>query len=240
MEKKRSVSVFKWWIRAGCFAGALVMSLPAHAACDSFSFDFEDGNLGPWTHTATHAGSNGSAFVTTHNGSKMAYLQHEGEFSDALVVYFPYCGSQILAFDMEAHAFAPAGFGINTSAKAGVQLTFWNQNVALGTTSMIYVRGPYFHLGPHDIAVDTAEHRYSATMESFAGVAGLASAAPITKVSMSFFAAATGMLHIYPRGEVWFDNVSAVPEPDRQTLMWAGLAGLGVATVLRRRLQLND
>jgi hypothetical protein len=191
----------------------------AHA----FSFDFENGDLGPWLSSVSGSGTTN---VTLHNTSLMAHEQQVTGGTRTLSFDFDYVPTDTLAFDMHAMS---AGY----QSGAGVRINFNNAfNVALGSVAF-YNLTDAAQLPVHGFAIDAVQHRYSASESSFAAQAGLLAAAPISKVSIIFAAWNSGLAST--NGEVWFDNVTnAVPEPNTLITMLVGVMAL-VPLTLRKQ-----
>ncbi len=216
------------WVAVVTVAGAAI-ALPAQAAN---SCNFEDGLLCGWIPATT--GGSGSTTVETHNGSKMAYVQHTGKLTHKLSQDFTYAATDVISFVMQA--VANAG-GRGTNSGSGVNFSFLNAfNAPLGSAGLYNVTSTTW-LGAHDSFVDNVQHSYSFTLGTAAALAGLTPASPIAKVSVSFSASAetNSPFGDVSAAAVWFDNITvgAVPEPSESALLAAGLAT--VALMLRRR-----
>lgn len=213
---------------------AVVMAMPAQA---DPSCNFEDGLLCGWLPATT--GGSGSTGVEAHNGSQMAFVQHAGVLTHSLSQDFNYAANDFLSFTM--HAVANAGAN-GTHAASGVRVSFLNAfNVPLGSAGLYNVSSMTW-LGAHDAFVDNVQHDYSATLASFAVLAGLAPTDPIARVSVSF--AASGQTDFFGNVStaiVWFDNVNVgvVPEPTERALLLAGLAMAGLLARRRRATLTN-
>jgi hypothetical protein len=217
----------------GILLSALLAGSPAVA---QVAFGFEDETLGPWL-PATNTGS-GSTGVEMHNGSMMAFARHSGGGFHGLSYDAVYAPDAVLSFQMQAVALAGfSGCCTPVHSAAGVTLSFLSAfNAPLGTMSLYNVTNTSW-LGSTDLAVDSAQHDYRATMRTFAQQAGLQSSAGIAKISIAF--RAIGDTVCTPgcgssSSSVFFDSVtiSAVPEGETASLLLAGLAFLG--TMMRR------
>lgn len=213
--------------------GMGVFAPSAHAAMVFFD-DFEDADLVDWK-VATRGGG-GSTSVVMRNGSLKARASHSGNLEHAIVRDFLYDGSRRLSFDMEANAL-PSQFGGH--AYAGVKISFLTSlNTTLGSFGIYYATSPAL-LGPRDLAVGINPHDYEARFSELAALAGVASGAPISKLSLAFVAAAqTDFAGHVASSVVHFDNVgiaaaAPVPEPSAYMLLLTGL--ILVACALRRR-----
>jgi hypothetical protein len=211
----------------------LMAALPARA--DSF-FDFEDGTLQGWLSGTT--GGTGSSLIELRNGSQMASAQHTGTFTTSLSHDFAYFGSDPLSFNMQAIAVSSTSCCNTAHAYSGVTVSFLNAfNVSLGSFSLFNTTNAA-SLGPKQFAIDNLQHNYLGTMSSFAAQAGVNTPDQIATISLAFTAQAetAPFYGAVSSSKVWFDNVrvGAVPEPDAQALL---LAGLGVTLVAARRLR---
>lgn len=212
---------------------------PSVYAAPVFFDDFEDGNHDGWLVTIT-GNSLGSTGVELHNGSMMAVVRDTGSTSFSLSRDFSYTPTDTLSFTMQAIANSftcRAGSGCSVlHAESGVEVSFLSSlNSTLGSVSISNATDLSWLSGA-DIAVDTAQHDYLATMSEFAALAGLGSSDLIAKMQLSFFAKGqtfgnvSGVAH--SSSVVWFDDVSVstIPIPAAAWLFGSGLLGLiGIA-----------
>jgi hypothetical protein len=170
-----------------------------------------------------------------HNGSKMAYVQHTGAGTHHLSHDFAYVASDQLAFDMHAVS-VPSGRGDH--ALSGVTVSFLNAvNVSIGSVGLYNTTNPA-GLGAHQFAVDNLPHTYNSTMSTWADLAGIAAATPISKITVSFLSSAnTSFFGDVSVARVWADSISVgvVPEPSERLLLLAGLGVLAVVVARRQR-----
>jgi len=211
----------------------LISVLPASAALYD---DFEDMNLDGWTQS--NSGGSATFDVVEKNSSNRAHLRHVSNTStgdqSSLSMTFNYTATDIVSFEMEALAFLGQYGSRIRHGLAGVEVLFLNTfNVPLGSTGLFNVTSTSL-LGPNDFSIPSTQQSYSATMDEFAGLAGLDETDPIAKMSLSFLARGSYSFggNIYPNvrsgGDVWFDNisVSAVPVPGAVWLLGSGLISL--------------
>lgn len=214
------------------------LSTEANAA---YLDDFEDGDHDGWSVTVTGNGL-GSTGVETHNGGLMAFARDTGSGSYSLNHDFNYMSDHEVFFRMHAIASAHTcnpGSGCSAlDAESGVEVTFLSSlNSALGSISISYATDPNW-LSGSDIAVDSNQHDYQATMSEFAGLAGLDSTDPIAKMQLSFFAKGetfgnvSGVAH--SSSVVWFDDVSVTPVP-LPAAAWMLAPCLGAIGFIRSR-----
>jgi hypothetical protein len=225
MNGARQVSIAAVAVAIGCLA-----ALPAKAAY----FDFEDGTLQGWLTSTT--GGSGSTTAELHNGSMMAYVLHTGAGTHYLSHDFTYVATDRLAFDMHAVS-VPSGRG--DAAASGVTVSFLNAvNVSVGSVGLYNTTNPG-GLGAHSFAVDNLPHNYDNPMSTWADLAGIAPATPISKISVSFVSSAnTSFFGDVSVAKVWADNilVGVVPEPSERVLLLAGLGVLALVVAKRQRI----
>ncbi len=221
--------------------GLLISVQSTHAASMLFD-DFEDTNLDGWAQANT--GGSGLFEVVERNASNRAHIRHvsgttTGDQS-SLTQTFTYTTNDIVSFDMEALAFLSSASGRTRHGLAGVQVSFLNNfNVPLGSAGLFNVTSGSL-LGPSDSSILSTQQSFSASMEDWAGLAGLDNSDPVAKMSLSFLARGSYSFggNIYPNvrsgGDVWFDNVSVsqVPLP---AAAWLFASAFGVFGYLGKR-----
>jgi hypothetical protein len=204
---------------------ALALFASAPASASNFH-DFEDGTLGDWLSTVT--GGTGSFGVELHNGSKMAFVNHNSAGSHSLSHDYTYSGGDNLSFVM--HPVALVGDG--TNAYAGVTISFLNAfNVGLGSVGIYNATTP--GIAPTgSVLVDNVQHSYSFLESTLSATAGIANPDSIARMSVRFIGVGqSSFFNPQSSGTVWFDNigVSAVPEGPVSAMLLAGLACVAIA-----------
>ena len=214
------------------FSTGVLFALPASAA--PFFDDFEDGNLDGWAPSNT--GGTATFDVVDRNASNRAHVGHLSHTStgdeSALSITFAYAATDQVSFEMEAVAFLASSIGITVHGLAGVRLSFLDGlDVPLGSAGLFNATSASL-LGPNDSAIGITQQSFSATMAEWAAQAGLGDVDPIAAMRLSFLAQGDFFFgaEIYPDarsgGDVWFDNVAVVPEPDTLALVSLGLSAM--------------
>ena len=231
---------FRGFVGTACVLTSLTLTSSAYAI--SYFEDFESGILGSWQSAST--GGISSFGVQLHNGSQMAFVSHVGwgprntssTTQTSLSRDFVFSANDILSFDMQAIATAFSDHGITRHSGGGVKITLLNAfNIPVGSAGLYNYTNPAL-LGANSYLIDGLQHNYSASMADFANLAGLGAGVAIAKISLGFDAwgqftsGGNVQLDVAGSANVWFDNVSAVPEPGSLMLLLPGLA-LTIATV---------
>lgn len=177
----------------------LALATPAHGFFD----DFESGTTTAWRASSTVGAS--TQGVEVKNGSKMAFVVHVGDGTNALTIDLPFVPGDYLAFEMLAVAVSDGFFGASSGAGATISFTdVFNVEIGrIGFFNLVYPASP----PPKTLPIDQQQHVYRATMREFATRAGVPATAAIAKVSLSFSAWATTLTGLPATGTVHFDNV---------------------------------